>query len=96
MVIPRKSESNESRKNAMLRGPFSSGSISARPNGPYDVRQRWYDKFENLSIPRPKTDSVGHEVPEVLLKDNKPTKGETRTTKDRLAGRQTSHSWTPR
>jgi len=54
------------------------------PHGPYDVPQRWYDKVADLKIPPPKTDSFGHEVPEALLKDNKPVRGEERTAKDRL------------
>jgi arylsulfatase A-like enzyme len=54
------------------------------PHGPYDVPQRWYDRVAHLKIPPPKTDSFGHEVPEPLLKDNSPVKGEKKTAHERL------------
>ncbi len=54
------------------------------PHGPYDVPQRWYDKVADLTIPPPKTDRFGHEVPASLLKDNSAIKSEKRTAQDRL------------
>ncbi len=54
------------------------------PHGPYDVPQRWYDKVAELKIPPPKTDRFGHDVPEPLLKDNKPVKSPKDTAKNRL------------
>ena len=54
------------------------------PHGPYDVPQRWYDLVADIDIPKPMTDSFGHEVPEPLLVDNKPSRSEGRTAKDRL------------
>ena len=54
------------------------------PHGPYDVPQRWYDLVADIDIPKPMTDSFGHEVPEPLLVNNKPSRSEGRTAKDRL------------
>jgi arylsulfatase A-like enzyme len=54
------------------------------PHGPYDVPQRWYDKVTGLDIPPPKTDSFGHNVPEPLLKDNRPVKSDEATAENRL------------
>jgi len=54
------------------------------PHGPYDVPQRWYDRVADLTIPPPKTDRFGHEVPAPLLKDNSAIKSVERTALDRL------------
>jgi len=54
------------------------------PHGPYDVPQRYYGLVTKLDIPKPVTDSFGHEVPAPLLADNKPADDATKIAKFRL------------
>jgi len=44
------------------------------PHGPYDCPQKYHDIYKGKKIPPPLTNSFGEEMPEGLLKDNRPAK----------------------
>jgi arylsulfatase A-like enzyme len=46
------------------------------PHGPHDVPQKYHDMYKGKKIPPPLTDSFGEELPEGLLKDNRPASPE--------------------
>ena len=53
------------------------------PHGPYDVPKRYFDIAKTKTIPKPKTNSFGHPVPEPLLRHTKKAKAQ-KLPKERL------------
>jgi len=59
-------------KNHNKKRPFFLWLNLSCPHGPYDVPQKYHDMYKDTEIPPPLTDSFGGEIPQGLLKDNKP------------------------